>query len=266
MWSAYLEALALILAMGAVTWSYSLYRRDVSIVDSLWSLMFLAAALLFAWRAPEINLRTTVLLGLVAIWAIRLSAHLTVRNWGQPEDRRYQAIRRNNEPNFGIKSLYIVFGLQGMLAWTICVPLLVGLYTPLAFHWLDVLGISLWLVGFAFEAVADQQLTRFKANPANAGKVLDTGLWRYSRHPNYFGEFLIWWGFYLFALPAGGWWTVYAPLLMSFLLLKVSGVVLMEKDIDERRPAYRAYVARTSAFFPWPPTPAMPRAREEYQQ
>jgi steroid 5-alpha reductase family enzyme len=118
---------------------------------------------------------------------------------------------------------------------------------------LDTLGVLLWLAGFACEAIADWQLVRFKANPAQRGRVLDTGLWRYSRHPNYFGEALLWWGFYAFAAAAGGWWTLFAPVLMTVLLLKISGVPLLEHDIAERRPGYRDYVQRTSAFIPRPP-------------
>jgi len=176
-----------------------------------------------------------------------------VRNWGEPEDRRYQEIRRNNEPHFGLKSLYIVFGLQGFLAWVISIPLLFTLYPVTNFHWLDAVAVLLWLVGFIFESLADWQLFRFRRDDANQGKVLDSGLWRYSRHPNYFGEFCIWWGFYLLAIPTGGWWTIYAPALMTLLLLKVSGVLLMEKGIGSRRPAYQAYIERTNAFIPGKP-------------
>lgn len=253
MWTAYFEALILILCMGIITWLYSLYRRDVSIVDSLWSLMFLAAALLYAGQAPEIALYTILVLSLIAVWALRLSIHLAVRNWGELEDRRYQEIRRNNEPLFGVKSLYIIFGLQGLLAWMISIPLLYALYARTGFHWLDGIAMALWLVGFIFEAFADYQLLMFRRDAANRGRVLDSGLWRFTRHPNYFGEFCIWWGYFLLAIPAGGWWTIYAPVLMSILLLRVSGVVLMEKDISGRRPDYQAYIERTHAFFPGRP-------------
>ena len=250
MWTTYFEALAVIISMGLITWLYSLYQRDVSIVDSLWSLMFLAASIVYVWQAPQTGLYTIVVFAMVAIWALRLSIHLTVRNWDEQEDRRYQEIRRNNEPHFGLKSLYIIFGLQGLLAWIISIPLLFALFARSGFHWLDGIALGLWLIGFAFEAIADYQLLTFKKNPDNKGRVLDAGLWRYTRHPNYFGEFCIWWGFFLLAIPAGGWWTVYAPVLMSFLLLKVSGVVLMEKDISTRRPEYQSYIDRTNAFFP----------------
>lgn len=256
MWTTYLIALAVIFGMGVATWLYSLYARDVSIVDSLWSLMFLAAAILYAWQAPEQGWHTVFILALVAVWSLRLSIHLTVRNWGEEEDRRYQEIRRNNEPHFGLKSLYIIFGLQGTLAWIISIPLLFALFARTGFHWIDIFAVALWLAGFIFEAVGDYQLMKFKQDASNKGKVLDTGLWRYTRHPNYFGEACIWWAYFLFAIPAGGWWTVYASVLMTFLLLKVSGVVLMEKDISQRRPAYQAYIDRTSSFFPWRPREA----------
>ncbi len=253
MFSTYVNAIVPMLALGVMGWLYSLYRRDVSIVDSLWSLMFLSASLLYALSISGGNARTALILGLVAVWALRLSLHLTIRNWGQPEDRRYAQIRKNNEPHFGLKSLYIVFGLQGFLAWIISVPLLVSLALVTEFHWLDMFALALWIIGFSFETAADKQLLAFQRDPAHENDVLDSGVWRYSRHPNYFGEFCIWWAFYLFAIPAGGWWTIYAPLLMSFLLLKVSGVVMMEKGITSRRPGYQAYIERTSTFFPMPP-------------
>lgn len=256
MWTAYFEALILILGMGIITWLYSLYRRDVSIVDSLWSLMFLVAALVYAWQAPTRGLHTVFIFVLVAVWALRLSIHLTVRNWGEPEDRRYREIRRNNEPHFGVKSLYIIFGLQGMLAWIISIPLLFALFARSGFHWLDIIAAGLWLFGFFFEAVGDYQLMKFKQDESSQGKVLDTGLWHFTRHPNYFGEACIWWAYFLFAIPSGGWWTLYASVLMTFLLLKVSGVGLMEKDISQRRPEYQSYIERTNAFIPGRPRDA----------
>jgi steroid 5-alpha reductase family enzyme len=251
-WNLYLSALAVALAIGLAGWLYSLARRNVTIVDSLWSLMFLAMGLVYALGQPALSDRGLLLLALLAVWALRLSIHLTLRNWGQPEDHRYQAIRRNNEPGFDWKSLYLVFGLQAVLAWVISLPLLAAT-GPGDLGLLDLAAVSLWVVGFIFEALGDRQLARFRADPANAGEVLDSGLWRYTRHPNYFGESCIWWSYYLFALSAGGWWALPAPLLMTWLLLRVSGVAMLEKDIGERRPAYRGYIARTNAFFPGPP-------------
>jgi steroid 5-alpha reductase family enzyme len=251
--TAYLWGFAAILAAGLGTWLVSLIERDVSIVDSLWSIMFLIAAVAYAIAVPETGPRTALVLVLTTLWAVRLSAYITWRNWGEAEDRRYQAIRRNNEPRFGLKSLYIVFGLQGTLAWVVSLPLLAAVASPAGLNTLDYLGVGLWLTGIIFEAGGDFQLARFKAKAENRGQVMDRGLWRYTRHPNYFGNFCIWWGFYFIAFAAGGWWAIVSPLLMTFLLLRVSGVALLEKDISERRPAYRDYSARTNAFFPGPP-------------
>lgn len=249
----YLQALAAILALGVVAWAFSVRIRNVSFVDSLWSLFFLLAAVVYALAPASLGTRGAVVLALVAVWALRLSIYITIRNWGKPEDYRYRKIRENNEP-FWIKSLFIVFGLQGVLAWIISLPLLVAITHGGEPGLLDAAAALLWLVGIVFEAGGDYQLARFKRNPDNEGKVMDRGLWRYTRHPNYFGDFCIWWAFYLFALSAGGWWTIVAPLLMSFLLLKVSGVAMLEKDIGERRPKYADYIERTNAFFPGPPS------------
>jgi steroid 5-alpha reductase family enzyme len=248
-----LTGFAVILTVAGITWLVSVRKHDVSIVDSLWPVCFLIAAVTYAARVPQPGPRTTLVLILVGLWAFRLASYLTWRNWGTPEDRRYQVIRRHNEPHFALKSLYLVFGLQGTLAWIISLPLLAAIVAPRPMNLLDCVGVVLWAVGFGFESVADWQLARFKNDPGNRGRVMDRGLWRYTRHPNYFGDCCIWWGFYLMALAAGGWWSLPGPLLMSFLLLRVSGVALLEKDIGERRPAYRDYIRRTNAFFPGPP-------------
>jgi steroid 5-alpha reductase family enzyme len=252
-WAAFLWSGASLLLVAVFFWLISLVRSDVSIVDSLWSLMFLLVALVYGWFDGNSGPRELLVLALVAVWALRLSIYITWRNHGQPEDYRYQEIRANNEPGFRYKSLYIVFILQAALAWIISLPLAGAISGQSAIGLLDYAGISLIVIGVFFEAVGDLQLARFKRNPANAGKVLDTGLWRYTRHPNYFGNFTLWWGFYLVALSAGAWWTVISPVLMTFLLLKVSGVALLEKDISERRPRYQQYIRRTNAFFPGKP-------------
>jgi len=250
------SGLGAMLLLATATWALSLRLRDVSIVDSVWSLFFLVGAITYAASTPTSGARVTVTLALVAIWALRLSIYLTWRNWGEPEDRRYQEMRAKNEPGFAVKSLYIIFGLQALLAWIISLPLYATTTGSWSIGMLDYLGIALVIVGIAFETTADLQLARFRAQPDNAGRVLDTGLWRYSRHPNYFGDFCVWWGFYLIAISAGGWWTIFSPLLMSVLLMRVSGVTLLEKDIGERRPEYADYIARTNAFFPGPPRDA----------
>ena len=248
----WLTGLAPILALAVATWMVSFVKHDVSIVDSVWSLLILGAGFVYAFVHGATEPRTLLVLLLATFWALRLSLHIAVRAWGEPEDRRYQAIRARNQPGFTWKSLYLVFALQGVLAWIVSMPLLAGFTSAQPLGWLDFLGIALWLMGFLFESIADWQLYRFQADPTNRGHVLDTGLWRYTRHPNYFGEFLVWWGFFLIALAAGGWWSVASPLLMSVLLLRVSGVTLLEQNIAERRPAYREYIQRTNAFFPGP--------------
>jgi steroid 5-alpha reductase family enzyme len=250
-WRLYFEGFAIIAGLALVGWAVGTARRNVTIVDSLWGLFFLAATLFYVdgqWTP-----RATLIAALVAIWAFRLAGYLTMRSWGEHEDARYRKIRAANEPGFAWKSLYIIFGLQALLAWIISLPLFVAAQSATALSWLDATGYTLWLAGFLLETTADLQMARFKADPANRGVVMDRGVWRYSRHPNYFGECCLWWGYYLIALAAGGWWSLVSPLIMTFLLLKVSGVALLEKDIVERRPAYADYIARTPAFFPGRP-------------
>jgi steroid 5-alpha reductase family enzyme len=249
---AYLLGGLALAGLALLLWLLSLAKHDVSIVDGFWSLMFLMVTAVYLVNAAQSGPRGLLLLVLVALWAIRLSTHIFWRNWGEGEDRRYRSIRKNNQPHFALKSLYLIFGFQALLAWVISLPLHAGLSGASPVGLLDYIGISLWIVGFMFETVADYQLARFKANPVNQGKVMHHGLWRYTRHPNYFGEFCIWWGYYAIALSAGGWWSIVSPLLMSFLLLRFSGVALLEKDIGERRPAYRDYIRSTNAFFPGP--------------
>ena len=248
--SPFISALAVILAVGVFAWLFSIPRKDVSFVDSLWSLFFVIAAAVFAYASQPLSDRGLLVLALVTVWALRLSVYITARNWGQGEDYRYQAIRANNEPGFAFKSLYIVFGLQGFLAWLVALPLLPAIASTGPLTVLDGVAAALWLLGFVFEAGGDWQLSRFKRDPANKGRVMDRGLWSLTRHPNYFGDFCIWWAFYLFAVAAGGWWSVISPLLMSLLLLRVSGVAMLENTITERRPGYREYIERTNAFFP----------------
>ncbi len=258
LWPLALAGLVPIAGIALATWLASLLRRDASLVDRTWSLMIAApmVAVVIVGHLPWVGARTAAVLGLVVAWAVRLSVYITWRNWGHGEDRRYQAIRARNEPRFALKSLLIVFALQSVLAWIVSMPTLAALLGTRPFGALDGVGLAVAIVGFAFETVGDLQMAAFKADPTSRGKVMDRGLWRYTRHPNYFGEALFWWGVWLIALAAGGLgaaWTVLSPLLMTGLLLKVSGVALLEKDIAERRPAYRDYIARTNAFVPGPP-------------
>ena len=253
--AAWLQAAASGLGAGALlalaVWAASVARRDVSIVDSAWGFLVLLPALVVAAVWPQAGPRTAVVLGIAAAWALRLAAYIAWRHRGQPEDRRYQAIRRRNEPNFQWKSLYLVFGLQALLGWIVAAPLMAAVASPAPWRALDAAGLALAAFGLVFEAVADAQMARFRADPRNRGRVMDQGLWRWSRHPNYFGECCLWWGLWLVAAAAGAWWTVLSPLLMTVLLLKVSGVPLLEKDLGRHRPGYAEYVRGTSAFVPW---------------
>jgi steroid 5-alpha reductase family enzyme len=253
-------AFAATLALAAITWVASVGKRDVSIVDSAWSMLFVLSAGVYSVTAgaPLTTLRNALVLALLTAWAIRLCVHITARNHGQGEDRRYQAIRARNEPGFAWKSLYLVFGLQAVLASIVVTSVHVALGETRPIGVVDAVGLTLGLAGLVFETVADVQLARFRADARNRGRVLDTGLWRFSRHPNYFGEATLWWGLFIVAAAGGGAWTVFSPLLMTFLLLRVSGVALLEQDIGERRPAYADYIARTPAFFPWRPKAASP--------
>jgi steroid 5-alpha reductase family enzyme len=252
-WCIYLNGLYAMLAFASAGWVVSSIKNNVTLVDSMWSLFFLLATAMYISSGIGLTERNILLIIIVSIWSLRLAIYLGWRNWKPHEDHRYQAIRQNNEPHFWLKSLYIVFGFQALLAWVVSLPLLGIANSTAALQWLDHLGLLLFLSGLLWESIADWQLARFKAEPANQGAVLDTGVWRYSRHPNYFGEFCIWWGFYMMAVSAGAWWSIPGPLLMTLLLLKVSGVALLEKDIAERRPAYADYIKRTNAFFPGRP-------------
>jgi len=253
-----LDALATVAALALATWAASVVRADASLVDRMWP-VFIAAAALVCWRSlPSAGVRGDAMLALALAWALRLCFYITQRNWGHGEDRRYQAIRARNEPGFAFKSLYLVFALQAVLAWLVATPFLVGMASRAPFGFVDVIGAVIAAFGIAFEAIGDFQMARFRADATNRGAVMDRGLWRYTRHPNYFGEACVWWGFALMALAGSGLagaWCLVSPLLMTVLLLRVSGVSLLEKDIAERRPAYREYVERTPAFFPARPRP-----------
>ena len=246
--------LAVVLTVMAALWLVSIARRDASIIDPVWGGGFALIAILSYRNSDPSNLRALLLTVLTTIWGLRLALFLLWRNWGQGEDRRYAAMRGKHGRRFWLVSLVTVFMLQGLLMWFISWPVQFAQMLPATpLGWLDVVGIAVWLVGMCFETVGDLQLARFRAEHAADNRVLDRGLWRYTRHPNYFGDFCVWWGLYLVAASGGAWWTILSPLLMSFLLLRVSGVRLLESTIAERRPDYADYVARTSAFFPRPP-------------
>ena len=240
-------------AIGAffLLWLISLPLRDSSIVDPFWG----PGCALVAWTgyavAEDPGSRGLLVAALVTVWGARLGLHLGVRNLGRGEDFRYQSFRRRWGRRYPVISLFTVFLLQAALLWVVSLPVQAAMATGGSPGPLAMAGVALWAVGFFFESVGDLQLVRFKRDPANNGKVMDRGLWSLTRHPNYFGDFTVWWG--LFMVAFSGWdvaWTVVGPLVMSLLLLRVSGVTLLEKSLAKRKPAYAEYAARTNAFFP----------------
>jgi steroid 5-alpha reductase family enzyme len=242
-------------ALMLLAWAASVRLRDVSIVDPLWGPAFVLVALVVALTADGCVGRRWLLFAMTALWGLRLGAHLARRKRSdRGEDRRYAAMRARRGKSFVAWSLVGIFGVQGLLVLVVSLPVQVAAPLGGRLTVAVVPGVLVWMIGLFFETVGDEQLRRFKADPESRGKVMDRGLWRYTRHPNYFGDFCVWWGLWLTALPAGGtWWTFIGPVVMSALLLRVSGAALLEKDISERRPDYRDYIARTSAFVPLPP-------------
>jgi len=246
--------LAVLASVLTVLWLVSLARRDASIVDIFWGLGFVLVAWMAFGLIDRPSPRGLILAILVSVWGLRLAGYLAWRNWGKPEDYRYVAMRERHGKYFPLVSLLTVFALQGILLWIISLPVQVGIVTAGEWSPVAVAGVVLWLAGLFFEAVGDYQLASFKANPLNKGHVMNRGLWRYTRHPNYFGDFLVWWGFYLVAAEASSWWwTIIGPLLMSFLLIRVSGVRLLESSLRSRVAGYEEYVRNTSSFFPLAP-------------
>jgi steroid 5-alpha reductase family enzyme len=246
-----------ILLLMTLLWLASLALRDSSIVDIFWGAGFVVVnwvALLLAERPPDS--RQWLLSVLVTVWGTRLSLHILRRNRGRGEDFRYRKWREEAGSNWWWRSYVKVFLIQGLLMAAIAAPLVAvhawgdrGGWPPLA-----LIAVPLWLFGFFFEAAGDSQLARFRANPAHKGKLLSTGVWRYTRHPNYFGDSAQWWAYFLVAASfPGGFWTVFSPILMTMLLACVSGAAMLERTLKETKPGYREYMERTSAFIPWLP-------------
>jgi len=250
------QALGVILVLMTILWIISIFIKNVSIVDIFWGAGFVVTAVFYFLMAGGNAHRNIILLSLVAIWGIRLSVYLAWRNIGKGEDFRYREFRRKyGENRYWWVSFFQTFLLQGTLMWLISVPLLGAMfYREQSFPGiLDIAAILLWIIGFIFETGGDLQLARFKSDPANKGKLLDTGFWKYTRHPNYFGDSAVWWGYGLFCLAAGSWLPVLGSVLMTALIIKVSGVALLERSLSDQKPHYREYIERTSVFIPWFP-------------
>ena len=245
----FLNALMINFAFGCFGWLISLKKNNVTHVDIMWSLFFVLNTIYFYMTFPP-SLRSTFVVILVLIWGLRLSTYLTIRNWNKPEDARYLKIRQNNEPNFRYKSVYIIFGLQSVLAWIVGSILLIAIENNQPLTWLDILGFSLTLFGIAYESIADYQLMQFKNDIKNRGKLLQSGLWKFSRHPNYFGELLVWWGFFITTLATGIHFNLIAPILMTFLILKFSGVTLLEANLIKKLEGYNNYKKKVNTLIP----------------
>jgi steroid 5-alpha reductase family enzyme len=252
----FLNGAVIILILMSLLWVLSIYIKNVSIVDIFWGLGFVIVNGVYFFLSDGYYPRNIILLILVSIWGLRLSIYLAYRNIGKGEDFRYQEFRRHYGVNrYWWVSFFQVFLLQGVLILLVSLPLLgSNFYTDNnELMWLDYVAIIIWIIGFIFESFGDFQLTRFKNNPNNKGKVLDTGLWKYTRHPNYFGDTLVWWAYALFCLASGSYWPVVGSVLMTFLIIKVSGVALLEVSLKNKKPDYQEYVRKTNAFFPWFP-------------
>lgn len=252
----FFQAALIILVLVTLLWIWSVLIKNVSIVDIFWGFGFVVINTFYVFMSGELSARKTVILTLVTLWGLRLTLYLALRNIGKGEDYRYQEFRRE----YGVErywwfSFFQVFLLQGVLMMIISVTLLgiSGGDQSGDLVLLDYLAIAVWLVGFAFEAGGDYQLSRFKRKAANKGKVLDTGFWKFTRHPNYFGDAAVWWAYGLFSIAAGSYWQIVGAVIMTVLIIRVSGVSLLERTLKESKPQYKDYIKKTSSFFPWFP-------------
>lgn len=242
-----LDNAILVVAALTLVWLLSLVLRNAAIVDVAWGLGFIGVAWA-TWLQSARDDHATLLAVVVTVWGARLALHIGVRSAGKPEDARYRALRAKYAP-FWWKSFFIVFMLQAVLLLAVSLPVQLGM-SPRALNVVDAIGLAVFTIGFGIEVLADAQLALWK----KPGTVLDRGLWRWSRHPNYFGELVLWWGIGVLALSPSTWWaSLVGPAVISFLLLRVSGVPMLEAQMKER-PGWSAYVARTSAFFPRRPS------------
>ena len=252
---AMLVAAITILCIMVATWLLSLILKNASIVDIVWGLGFAITSWVLAITIDGDNTRQILLAVMVGSWGLRLGGYLAKRNIGHGEDWRYKAMRKKKGARFGLISLVTVFGLQGVLMWVVSLPVMFGNSdaTP-GVGPLAVIGVMVWAVGLSFEAVGDWQLVQFKKDPNNVGKVMQTGLWSLTRHPNYFGDALLWWGIGIVGAETGsGVIGFIGPVVMTVFLLRVSGVPMLERSLMKRREGYAEYAARTSSFIPRPP-------------
>jgi steroid 5-alpha reductase family enzyme len=240
-----------------ILWIVSIFLKNVSIVDLFWGTGFVMVNVFYFLKTEAFTIRPIIVLVLVTMWGLRLSFYLAWRNIGKGEDFRYREFRKKyGEKNYWWISLFQTFLLQGILMWIISLPLfgvnLLSSHTG-NLNLIDYIGILFWIIGFIFEAGGDFQLAKFKLNISNKGKVLNSGFWKYTRHPNYFGDAAVWWGYGILCLAAGGYLYILGSLIMTLLIIKVSGVALLEKTLKNQKPEYLDYIKNTNSFFPWFP-------------
>ncbi len=251
-----LAQILVVLFMATILWLISVKIGKVSIVDRCWSLFFVAACFvtLFVVKGALVNILLIAVP--LLLWAIRLSLHITIRSFKKDEDQRYVLLKDKYGNKHPAWALWIVFWPQALLACFINWPLTVAIsrIEPPLYHGIIYLGLTLFIIGFLFETIADAQLLHFQNHRQHPQQLLDKGLWAWSRHPNYFGEAVLWWGFYFISVGiTGHFLSIFSPLLMTFLLLRVSGVTMLDAVLKKNKPHYTSYMAKTSAFFPWPP-------------
>lgn len=252
----YLSGFGAVMILMTLVWIASVFLKNASIVDPFWSIGFIVAGVTYYFNTDGFYLRKNIIVVLLIVWGLRLALYLGWRNIGKPEDYRYQQFRKDYGPErYWWFSFFQVFLLQGFLLWLISIPLLTAMYfgSNISLGIFDYIGIFLWSLGFIFEAGGDFQLAKFKSKPENKGKLLTSGLWKYTRHPNYFGDATLWWGFGMFSISVGSYLPLLGPLLMSLLIIKVSGVAMLERTLKHTKPEYKDYIERTNAFFPWFP-------------
>lgn len=245
-----------VLLIATLLWLLSLKTNKVSVVDRCWSLFFIAACFI-AWFQEAGPLINVLLIAVpLVLWGVRLSLHITIRSLKKGEDPRYLLLKAKYGHNLKAWALWIVFWPQALLACFINGPLTVAIIhkEPPVSYGIVSLGLTLFIIGFLFEAIADAQLFRFQNRRQDSQQVLDKGLWSWSRHPNYFGEAVLWWGFYFISVGITGYlFTIFSPLVMTYLLLRVSGVTMLDAQLKKSKPEYTSYIKKTSTFFPWPP-------------
>ncbi len=249
---------ALIISVVLLLWLFAVRIRDVSFIDAFWPFGMVMLAVSTYLQADGDPRRKLLLAGLCAFWGMRLAAHLYRRWRAHGEDPRYTKILGRAMESKGwswpVAALIMVFAMQGPMLFIVCLPVQLGQISTAPIGVVGMIGALITVMGIAFEAFGDAQLNAFRVDPANQGQVLDTGLWRYTRHPNYFGDACTWWGLYMIAAEAApGWWALPGPLLLTWTLTRLSGVPMLERGLRKTRPGYAAYIAKTSSFFPLPP-------------